>query len=448
MKKLSRRTLLRGAGSIAIALPFLDIMRDKPARAEPGDFPKRLLVCFSPNGMVTPSWEPTEGGEALTIAPGSVLEPLAPHASDLLLLSGINLTTAMNQPGFPHNLGVSHGLTGEFIVPDPSIPSMEGDRGFANGPSVDQVIAAKVGASNKFGSLQLGVQTEMHGGNPLSFVSYAGPLQPLSSEPDPQKAFERIFMDLNVDSGELATIRAQRRSVLDFVQDNFDALNPKLGAADRQKLDSHLTQVREIEKRLDLGGTLGESCQVPAYNPVGDYNANESYPAVTQLMMDMIAMAFACDLTRVASLQWSAGNSYTVFNWLGQGADHHEMSHSGFEFAEHYDQLVALNRWYAEQLANLIQAMKLIPEGDGTMFDNTVILWWNELARGNAHDFENMPYLLAGRCGGHFNTGRHLAYGGVPHNNLLVSLMNAMDVPDQTFGRPEFCTGPLTGLTA
>ena len=145
MKKLSRRTMLRGAGGIAIALPFLDIMRDSTARAEPGDFPKRLLVCFSPNGMVTPSWEPADGGEALNIAPGSVLEPLAPHASELLLLSGINLTTAMNQPGFPHNLGVSHGLTGEFIVPDPTIPTMEGDRGFANGPSVDQVIAAKVG---------------------------------------------------------------------------------------------------------------------------------------------------------------------------------------------------------------------------------------------------------------------------------------------------------------
>ena len=91
----------------------------------------------------------------------------------------------------------------------------------------------------------------------------------------------------------------------------------------------------------------------------------------------------------------------------------------------------------------MIQAMKQIPEGDGTMFDNTVILRWNELARGNAHDFENMPYLLAGRCGGYFNTGRHLQYGGASHNDLLVSLLNAMDVPDQTFGVPEYCTGPL-----
>ena len=334
---------------IAIALPFLEIMEPKKAHGEPAVAPKRILACFSPNGMAMPDWDSSAGGEALTIAPGSVLEPLTAHTSDLLLLSGINLNTAINQPGFPHNLGVSHGLTGQFIVPDPTIPTMEGDRGFANGPSIDQVIASKVGGSTKFASLQFGVQTEMHGGNPLSFISYTGPLQPIPSEPDPQKAFDRIFTDLEVgDPAQLAVIRAQRRSVLDFVQGSFDALNPKLGTADRQKLDQHLTQVREIEKRIDLGA-VGENCAAPPFSPVGDYNSNESYPAVTQLMMDMIVMSFACDLTRVSTLQWSAGNSYTVFGWLGQSTDHHEMSHSDFAFAEHYNQLLAINRWYASR---------------------------------------------------------------------------------------------------
>ena len=446
MKTLDRRTFLRGAGGIAIALPFLEIMRPKKASAAGG--PKRFLSIFSPNGMVTPDWDSSAGSETLALAPGSVLEPLGAHTSDLLLLTGINLNTAKNQPGFPHNLGVSHGLTGQFIVPDPTIPTMEGDRGFANGPSIDQVIANQVGSATKFGSLQFGVQTEMHGGNPLSFISYTGPLQPIPSEPNPQKAFDRIFMDIEVgDPAALATLRAQRHSVLDFVKGSFDSLNPKLGVSDRQKLDQHLTQVREIEKRIDLGA-VGENCSVPPYSPVTDYNANENYPAVTKLMMDMIVMSFACDLTRVSTLQWSAGNSYTIFGWLGQSADHHEMSHSDFAFAEHYNQLVALNRWYAEQLAALIQAMKDVPEGDGSMFDSTVILWWNELARGNAHDFDNMPYLLAGSCSGYFNTGRHLHYEGASHNDLLVSLLNAMDLPDQTFGVPEYCTGPLPGLTA
>jgi hypothetical protein len=178
-------------------------------------------------------------------------------------------------------------------------------------------------------------------------------------------------------------------------------------------------------------------------------SANDSFPAVGSLQMDLLTMALACDITRVASLQWSRSVSQTRFSWLNITEGHHDLSHRPDDDAGAVDKLTRINTWYAQQLAGLISRLAATPDGaGGTLFDNTLILWCNELAKGNTHGRVGAPYVLAGSAGGALRTGRYLAYDGqgLPHNNLLVSILNAMGVPDTTFGRAEWCTGPLTGL--
>src|SRR5262249_40074681 len=189
------------------------------------------------------------------------------------------------------------------------------------------------------------------------------------------------------------------------------------------------------------------ACQRPDLGTPIDHRLNDNFPVVGRLQMDLLAMAFACDLTRVASLQWSSSVSGTVHTWVGVNRDHHGLSHESDGNADAQEQLVRINRWYAEQLAYLIAKLKQIPEGQGTAFDNTVIVWSNELAKGNAHSHAPLPVVLAGSAGGVFRTGRFLTYDYAYHNDLLIALLNAFGVATTTFGNPSWCRGPLPNLT-
>src|SRR6185295_8077891 len=167
-----------------------------------------------------------------------------------------------------------------------------------------------------------------------------------------------------------------------------------------------------------------------------------------ELQMDLLVLALGCGLTRVASLQWSRSVSQVRFTWLGIDDGHHDLSHRGDTDPDAIDKLRQINSWYAARFASLIDRMKKVDHGDGTtLLDSTLVLWCNELGKGNTHSRQNAPYVLAGRAGGALRTGRYLRYDGdVPHNNLLVALLNAMDVPDTRFGKPEWCTGRLPNL--
>jgi len=163
-----------------------------------------------------------------------------------------------------------------------------------------------------------------------------------------------------------------------------------------------------------------------------------------------LVMALACDLTRVATLQWENSVGDARFTWLGIDRGHHDMSHDGDSNGDTLEKLTQINIWYAQQLLYLMNALAKIPEGAGTLLDNTLIFWCNELSRGNVHSHPEMPYLLAGGTAGAarpLTMGRFLSYSGsVPHNNLLVSLMNVFGLPDKTFGNPAYCSGPLARL--
>jgi hypothetical protein len=169
-------------------------------------------------------------------------------------------------------------------------------------------------------------------------------------------------------------------------------------------------------------------------------------PAIADLLLDVLAAAFACDLTRVASYQISTSLNRLRYPWLDSLGEGHALSHSGPSDVDAHDQLIRRQTWHSGRLAYLLSRLASIPEVDGTtVLDNTLVLWGNEVSLGYTHSHENMPFLLAGG-GWHFRTGRYITYQSAPHNNLLVSVLNAMGLPNTTFGQTDLSTGPLSGL--
>jgi len=205
--------------------------------------------------------------------------------------------------------------------------------------------------------------------------------------------------------------------------------------------------VRDIERRLDVLTTAGAACMVPAQPAVTDPEGEDSMAAVARLQADLLVMALACDLTRVGSLQHSSGANNIRFPFLQSYEDDHQLSHSGNNDTTSQNEWIHAPDWYASQFAHLLQRLKSIPEGSGTMLDNTLILWVSDIAVGNTHSHKNMPFILAGRAGGLLRTGRYVRYQDKWHNDLLLAILQAMGVPRATFGDPAFCTGPLAGLT-
>ena len=448
MKPISRRRLLKGAAGAAIALPFLNAMTRR-GRADSA-FPKRFIVWFTPDGNIHENWVPT--GTTTNFTLSRILAPLAPYQDKLVILDGLTdqVGNYGQEPGDDHQRGMGTMLTGVHLLDG----TQQGGcttcpaAGLAGGISVDQAIANAIGTTTKFKSLELGVQAGSSGA--WAYSNYTAANSPLPLDNDPRSVFARVFADLGVDAAALARLRAERKSVLDAVADSYTALSARLGPDDKQKVDGHLSTIRDLELRLTTpGATVGGSCAKPPEPAMLDVMANDNFPTVGKLQMDLLVMALACDLTRVATIQWENSVGDVRFTWLpGQNITrgHHDMSHDGDDVTQTIEWLTQINLWYAQQLAYFLGELAKIPEGAGTMLDNTLVFCCNELARGNVHSHNPMPYLLAGGAGGGLKTGRFLTYNGDPHNNLLVSLMNVMGVQATTFGDPNFCTGPLAQL--
>lgn len=441
--QLSRRTFLKGLGATSVALPLLPSLT---AHAQSGTFPKRLLIMFSANGTVPFRWAPTGGETNWAINANDILTPIERHRDDILILEGVDMVSTRFGIGDGHQKGMGHMLTGTELLPGPFQGGGDaGTAGYAGGISVDQHIANEVHAGQKFKSLEFGMLC----GNPTNWsrMSYAGPDQPITPRMDPYDAFNTVFGDVGADPFGLEQMRLKRQSVLDNVKADLDRLKPKISAEDAVRVESHLESVRAIEQRLLTGNELGLACEPPNMGGMIDPGANDNFGAIGDLMIDLIVMSFACNLTPVATLQWSRSVSNVDFNFAGIGARHHDLSHESDSNGSAVENLVQINRWYAEKFAQILDKMKAIPEGEGTLLDNTVVVWVNELGKGNSHTRNDVPYILGGSCGGYFRTGRYLQYDQDPHNNFLVSLCNAMGVQTNTFGNPAYCTGPLPNLT-
>lgn len=443
---LSRRAVLRGLGGLAVGLPLLDVMRSDRALAN-NVGPKRLLIMYTPNGTIGPDFWPEGTEQNFSLSP--ILSPLAAHQQDLLILQGIDQVSTLHGPGDAHQKGTGHCLTATELL-EGNFPGDAGlSAGWAGGISVDQEVANHVGADSLFASLELGVAVQ--GSDVYSRISYRGADQPLPPENSPYAAYERLFGAAGADPLAVERQKARRRAVLDAVADEHRALEQQLSPDDAEKVHNHLVAVEEIRARLEQEGTtFGGACQPLDQGNYIDPNIVANMPVIGQLQMDLMAMAFACDITRVGTIMWSQSRADHVLSFVDPSIveSHHSLAHKGDEDVVKVAQNTMINTWYAEQLNYMINKLKAIPEGDGTVFDNTVILWTNEQAKGNNHSRVNMPYVLAGSANGHFDTGRYLSFAdGTPHNQLMVSLLQAMDIDANEFGNPNFGTGPLPGLT-
>lgn len=457
-KRIPRRTLLRGAfagGAIAIALPWLEAMDPPKAQAAPAA-PKRIVFWFTANGTLPDIWLPPQSG-ALDLSTHPMHSKLAPLQDKLIFCGGVDDKTANVSIGDGHQTGMACLLTNSEILPGSLF--CEGDCpagaevyvGWGGGISVDQHIANEIAktVTTSFRSLELGVQVKSS--NIWSRLCYAGADQPIPAREDPAQNLVDLFSDLGTDPFALELLRKKRKSVLDAVQADYKSFNPKLGKDDRVRLEQHLESIRSVEQRLDATGAFGEACVMPNPEmPGGQYQQNDLFPVTGKAQMDLLVMALACDMTRVSSLQWSHSVSNVQHNWVPQllGGGHHDLSHYDDSDGSAYKDILEVNKWYTEQFAYLLTSMQNIQEGDSTLLDNTVVVWVNELGKGNTHTRNGIPFMLAGGCQGHFKTGRAIDFGGQPHGRLLVSLCQAMDVNVDTFGKPENSQGPLPGLTA
>ncbi len=381
---------------------------------------------------------------------------LNPFAQKLLFLDGVDQQVAYDSIGDGHQTGMACLLTNAEILPGTLFceGSCDGPTpkyvGWGGGQSIDQYIAEEIAKDvvTKFRSLEFGVQ--VRSASVWSRMSYTGPDEPVPHREDPMENFNDIFGDLDTDPFELQLIQKRRMSILDAVMDDYQSFSNRLGYADRQTLEQHLQSVRDLETRIAAVGGVGAGCEQPSADlPGSNFQQNDQYPATGRAQMDMLVMALACDLTRVASLQWSRSVSNVQHNWvpLRLNEGHHGLSHYDDNNADARADLLAINRWYSEQFAYLLGLMDSVQEGDGTLLDNSVVLWVNELGKGNSHTRRDIPFMLAGGAQGYFRTGRHLDLGGQPHGKLLVSLAHAMDKPVDTFGVPQYSQGPLSELT-
>lgn len=454
MKRLNRRTLLRGAGGVALGLPLLEIMgKAGPALAQsmPGytasGAPKRFIVWFTPNGTIPNAWTPTGGETDFQFS--RILKPLEPFRNKVMIIDGVDQT---GEGGDGHQNGMQGMLTGQTLNPGPFMGGDGSTAGWANGISVDQRIAQVIGTGNKLKSLELGVQTGNNEDN-WNRMSLLGPDQPVPPENSPFKAYERLFKDFAATPDAAAKAIERDKTVLDAVSDNFRRLQAKLGAEDKARLEKHLQAVSEIEGRLGLKPKAAlDSCAAPVLgNNMLAVTKNENFPAVGKLQMDLLVMALACDLTRVGSIMWNRSVGGATHTWADPTIvrGHHDMSHDGDDLPDTVEWLTKINLWYTEQFAYLLKSLNDIPEGDGTMLDNTVIWWCNELAKGNSHSRNDSHYVVAGGAG-HFRMGRYLKFpykDTVRHNNLLLSFVQSMGIEDTSFGKTDWCTGPLAGMT-
>ncbi|PRQ08630.1 DUF1552 domain-containing protein [Enhygromyxa salina] len=452
---LTRRTVLRGLGGLALGLPLLDAMRGSPAHAGGSEHPKRFIVMYTPNGTIAKNFWPTSVLSETEFQLSPILTPLAKHKDDLLIIGGVDMLSAMapnldgKSPGDAHQKGTGGCLTATELLPGNFIGGGGQTAGWAGGISVDQAIANHIGQNTPYKSVELGVAVQ--GANVGGRISYRGPGQPLPPENSPYAAYQRLFGDSLGDPLEVEQRIARRHSVLDVVAEDYKRLRDRLGGEDREKLHNHLLGIDAIRDRLDKAVVKFDGvCQPLDLGPALDVNKIENMPIIGGLQMDLLAMAFACDLTRVATLMWTNSTSSAVLSFIDPAIKdgHHALAHKGDEETVKVHHNTLINTWYASQLGALIDRLKAIPEGDGTVFDNTVILWTNEQARGNNHDRHDLPYVLAGGVDSVFNTGRYVEFpGDTGHNRLLVSLLNAMDIDATEFGNPIYGTGPLSGLT-
>lgn len=441
---LSRRTLLRGVGA-SLALPWLEAMGPLTSWAQGNTplhqaAPNRMAFVYVPNGKNMSDWKPDYEGELSELP--MILEPLAAHRKDFSILTGLTADKARpNGDGAgDHARALAAFLTGVQ-------PRKTDGTDIRLGVSVDQVAAARLADKTRLASLELGTEAGSMAGNCdsgyscvySSTMAWRSATQPLPKEVNPKLVFERMFGSGS--AKERARRDARRRSVLDVVKDDFSELNGRLGTNDQRKLDEYFAAVRDIELRIERAASL-PSAEVPEGVAVPE-GIPATYEAHIRIMMDLMVLAFQTDTTRVCTFVMANEGSNKTYPFIGVNDGHHDLSHHQNN-EEKKSKIAQINRFHTTQLAYLLERLKSIPEGDGTLLDHCMVSYGSGNSDGNRHNHDDLPVLMAGRGCGTLQQGRHIIYPSeTPLNNLWLSMLNRMELPVHQLGDS---TGELKNL--
>lgn len=434
----NRRDFLRDMGLSAAALPFL-LNLPSLGFANQQKRKQRLVVMFSPNGVVPTAFWPDEEGPNFTLKPS--LKPLEPFKNRVLTLHGV--CDKVRGDGDNHMRGMGCLLTGIELFPGNIQGGSDTPAGWASGLSIDQEIKNFLQKSpstrTRFGSLEFGVMVPDRADTWTRMV-YDGPNRPIAPIDNPYQMFAKLYGRVK-DQESL-------RSVLDDIKADLGKLAAAVSSEDKQILQEHATFVREMEQELQAAGKDTVKHAVPEIEQ-GVKEQNDNMPKISKMQIELMVQSFAADFSRVATLQYTNSVGMARMHWLNVSEGHHELSHNPDSDKASVEKLTRINAWFCEQLAYLARRLSETPEpgGQGSLLDNTLIVWTNELGKGNSHTLDNIPFVLVGN-GLDFKMGRSLKFKRLPHNRLLLSLAHGMGHDLKRFGNPDFCgDGPLPGMS-
>lgn len=431
MNTLHRRQFIQRLGLSAASLPFI-LGLPSLGLAAPARPRQRLVIMFSPNGTIPKDFWPDEEGPLSSLKP--ILSPLEPFKDRMLTIHG--LANKVRGDGDGHMRGMSCLLTGIELFPGNIQGGSDTPAGWAKGPSIDQELKTffqgREETRTRFGSLEFGVGVTDRA-DPWTRMSYAGPNQPVAPISDPYQMYQKLYGQLR-DKENLA-------SVLDDVRGDLQKVRKLVSAEDRRLIEQHESLVRQMENEIAESAKRRLRVAPPTLE-AGIADQNDNVPRLSRMQIDLLVNSFVNDMARVATLQYTKSVGQAQMRWLGVTDNHHSLSHEPDKDEVAQAKLVKINTWFAGELCYLVERLATTPEpGDrGTLLDNTLVIWTNELGKGNNHTLNNIPFVLMGGGFG-FKMGRALKLPLTTHNRLHLALAHAVGHRLTTFGKPELCEG-------
>ena len=441
MNPIPRRKFLRDLGISTAALPFIGGLGSLFGETAVPVRRKRLVIMFSPNGTVQEKFWPDAVGKDFQFK--SILEPLAPFRDRTLIVKGVY--NKIQGDGDRHMRGMSCLLTATELAPGNIQGGSDSPAGWASGISIDQEIKnflqSKAETQTRFGSLEFGVAVPKRA-DPWTRMSYAGANKPVAPIDDPKEMLGKLYGQMKDKEGLV--------SVLDNVQNDIKRISTKLSPEDRALLDEHMNLVRDMESELDRQSKQKDMGHpMPAVDPTIEL-VNDNTPQISRMQIDLLVNSFANDMARVATLQYMRSVGEARMNWLGVSEGHHTLSHEPDNNGEAQVKLERINTWFAGEFAYLAKRLAETPEPGGvggSMLDNTLLVWTNELGKGNSHTLDDIPVVMLGG-GADFTMGRSLKFDKVPHNRLWMSIARAMGHELNTFGNTALSDGGALDLVS
>jgi hypothetical protein len=440
---LPRRTFLRGVG-VTIALPLLDAMVPALTAASktPAGGTMRVGFFYVPNGMYLPNFHPAgPGGKSFALTP--ILQPLEPLREHLTVLTGLSNVGVIshNEGGGVHTRSHAGWLNG-------ILPKRTEGADVTVGKTIDQYAADKLGTDTSLRSLELTTESNFQVGNCengyscsyLNSTSWRTATTPLPHERDPRVVFQRMFGDGGSVQARLAQMQ-RNRSVLDSVADSMARLKNRLGVSDRGTVSDYLDSVREVEQRIQRAERNNETAPLPTVvQPAG---VPETYDEHAKLLIDLLALAYQGDITRVSCMQLTRESSGRTYPDIGVAEGHHTVSHHQND-AYNIQQNSKINAYHLSLTGRLAEKLRAIPDGDGTLLDHSILVHGAGMGDGDQHTPYNLPVAILGKGCGQFEGGLHCVYPmDTPFMNFGLTLLDKLGVHLDALSDS---TGRLTGL--